>query len=248
MGHFKEYSKYYDLLYKDKDYQSEVNYIDGLIRKFKSGGISLLDIGCGTGKHANILAKKGYEVTGIDISETMLKEATANFGSIAQFSLGDIRSFRLNKKFDFITSLFHVLSYQITNDDLESSFQSVYDHLNDNGIFIFDCWYGPGVMSDLPSVKVKRMGDAYYDIVRIAEPVLKYNESVVQVNYQIMVTDLANKSMVEFTEVHPMRFLFKNEVALLAKQNSMKIIGFYSWLTYNEPTKDTWYAVFILQK
>ena len=61
MTHFKEYSHYYDLLYKDKDYQKEVSYISDLIRKLGKENCELLDIGCGTGKHANLLVDKGYK-------------------------------------------------------------------------------------------------------------------------------------------------------------------------------------------
>ena len=69
------YSKYYDLLYEDKNYSGEVEYIDFLIKKNCQNAKTLLDMGCGTGKHAELLCEKGYKVHGIDLSQDMLKIA-----------------------------------------------------------------------------------------------------------------------------------------------------------------------------
>ncbi len=248
MNQFKEYSKYYDLLYKDKDYQKEATYIDDLIRKFDKKGSNLLDIGCGTGKHANLLVDKGYKVHGIDISESMVEVAKKNYGEKVSFTLGDIRSFNLNKTFDVITSLFHVMSYQVHNDDLNASFQSVNKHLKPGGYFIFDCWYGPGVMTEPPSIKVKRMNDDQIEIIRIAEPETHWNESIIDVNFHILINNLKTNLLSQIHEKHQMRFLFKNEIELFAQRHKFKLVGFYSWLTFNEPTKNDWYSVFILKK
>ena len=67
------YSQYYDLLYRDKNYIAEVNYIIKLIKENMDQSKTLLDMGCGTGKHAELLSDNGYIVHGIDISEDMLK-------------------------------------------------------------------------------------------------------------------------------------------------------------------------------
>lgn len=69
------YSKYYDLLYSDKDYTKEVEYIDSLIKGQNSKTKTLLDMGCGTGKHAELFCDKGYTVSQVDLSEDMLKIA-----------------------------------------------------------------------------------------------------------------------------------------------------------------------------
>lgn len=248
MGHFKEYSKYYNLLYKDKDYLTEVNYIDKLIHNYTSTAGTLLDIGCGTGKHISLMHDKGYKTYGIDLSEDMLAEANRAYGKDTEFSKGDIRNFRLNQKFDIITSLFHVMSYQTTNADLDDSFNSVYQHLNKGGYFIFDCWYGPGVLNDHPKVRVKRMQDDQIEVVRIAEPDFHQNECVIDVNFDITIKNKSNNAIVNFTEQHPMRYLFKNEIEMLCNKYRFKLIDYFAWLTFEKPSEKDWYVVFILQK
>jgi SAM-dependent methyltransferase len=118
MSVFEGYSRYYDLLYRDKDYAGEAGYIHGLIESRRPGSVSILDLGCGTGRHAFCLARLGHELTGVDRSQEMLavaaRERAAFTGThvAPTFAQGDVRSIRLGKTFGVVVSLFHVMSYQ----------------------------------------------------------------------------------------------------------------------------------------
>jgi len=61
---FADYARYYDLLYRDKDYSAEAQYVAGLVRKFHPSARSILELGSGTGIHASLLAEKGFTVHG----------------------------------------------------------------------------------------------------------------------------------------------------------------------------------------
>ncbi|HXV17836.1 MAG TPA: methyltransferase domain-containing protein, partial [Gemmatimonadaceae bacterium] len=74
---FAGYSRYYDLLYRDKDYGAEALYVSQLIKTHSPDAVSIMEIGCGTGAHAAELAELGYNVTGVDMSEGMLEAADA---------------------------------------------------------------------------------------------------------------------------------------------------------------------------
>ena len=84
---------YYDLFYDDKNYQLEANYIHEKIQEYKPNSNSILELGCGTGKHAINLTKFGYEILGIEKSESML-EKTTNRKNL-EFQQGDIREIKL---------------------------------------------------------------------------------------------------------------------------------------------------------
>ncbi len=115
------YSQYYDLLYKDKDYKAEVKYIDELITSNTKNAKTILDLGCGTGKHAELLCNKAYKVHGIDLSKDMLEIAEKRRRKKEKklsFSNSSIQDLNLKKEFDVIISLFHVMSYQNTNKSL----------------------------------------------------------------------------------------------------------------------------------
>jgi SAM-dependent methyltransferase len=254
MSVFGKYSRYYDLLYKDKDYSGETGFVASLIKRYKPDARSLLELGCGSGIHACLLAEKGYTVDGLDFSQDMLDAAQARLKSLPpaiakrlHFSRGDVRSARLGKKFDCVLSLFHVVSYQPTNADLKAAFATAREHMQAGGIFVFDCWYGPAVLTERPGTRVKRMRDDAIEVTRLAEPVLYPNECLVDVNYHVLIRDRAAGTVEEVKETHRMRYLFKPEIELLAESAGMKIEHACEWMTGKTPGADTWGVCFVLR-
>jgi hypothetical protein len=72
---FGAYSHYYDLLYEEKNYAKEVEFVSAIIRRHAPDAKTMLDLGCGTGRHAWGFTQKGYKVTGLDRSAEMLAKA-----------------------------------------------------------------------------------------------------------------------------------------------------------------------------
>ena len=249
---FSKYAHYYDLLYRDKDYAGEADFIRGLLQKYAPDARSILDLGCGTGKHAELLSKMGYEVRGIDMSNEMLEAANMRLNELKEngiiklsFEYGDIRSCRVECCFDVVVSLFHVMSYQTTNKDLHGTFETAKVHLKKGGVFIFDCWYGPAVLTDRPAIRIKRLEDDAIEITRIAEPKIHENENIVDVNYNVFIKDKATGIVEELKETHSMRYLFKPEIALLFEQIGFKLVGSVEWMTGREPGFDSWGVCFV---
>ncbi|QYO62007.1 class I SAM-dependent DNA methyltransferase [Leptolyngbya sp. 7M] len=252
MNVFHEYARYYDLLYRDKDYSGETQFIHQLIQAHAPHAKSLLDLGCGTGAHATLLAKAGYQVRGVDLSQEMLQKANERRLQLASvlssklcFSQGDIRQIRLNQTFDVVLSLFHVISYQTTNADLLAAFQTVKEHLKPGGVFIFDVWYGPAVLSDRPTVRVKRLEDEETLVTRIAEPVMHPNENLVDVKYQIFIKQKYGNTVQELYETHRMRYLFQPEIELLLRCAALELIDCGEWMSKQTPGFNSWGVYFI---
>lgn len=252
MSVFGNYSLYYDLLYQDKNYSDESDFIHKLISDNSCDTKTILELGCGTANHAVLLAEKGYQVYGIDLSKDMLQLANNRVANLPsevtsrlRFSQGDVRNIRVNERFDAVTSLFHVVSYQTTNSDLLNTFITVREHLKPAGIFVFDVWYGPAVLSDRPAVRIKRLQNEKIEVTRIAEPVLYPNQNWVDVNYQIMVKNLATGEVESICESHRMRYLFQTEIEILLHQSQMELIDCGEWMTRKELGFDTWTAYFV---
>jgi SAM-dependent methyltransferase len=249
---FAGYSRYYDLLYRDKDYAGEAEYIAGLIRTYAPDARTVMEIGCGTGAHAAELAGMGYEVSGVDMSEGMLESAEArrassphDVASRLTFSHGDARSVRLGKKFDVVMSLFHVMSYQTSNADLAAAFATAREHLKSGGVFIFDCWYGPAVLRQWPSVTEKNLSDDSTEVYRKAVPEIHVNENTVDVNYTVLVKDKATDETETLHETHGMRYLFAPEVEMALSSAGMTLVDSRAWMKDHAPDVDTWGAVFV---
>jgi SAM-dependent methyltransferase len=247
MSVFGAYSRYYDLLYKDKDYAGEAEYIRQLVNAHHPRAKTLLDLGCGTGKHALLLAQAGYRVTGVDLSEEMLAAARASTatGVMPRFLQGDVRSVRIEEKFDVVVSLFHVMSYQRTNQDLKAAFETARQHLAPGGLFIFDCWYGPAVLTERPEVRIRRLADERVSVTRLAEPVLHPNQNLVDVNYHVLIKDQQSGAFEELRETHTMRYLFSPEVELLLEATGFRLVKAEEFMTGQTLGTRSWTAVFV---
>ncbi|MES2431372.1 MAG: class I SAM-dependent methyltransferase [Bacteroidota bacterium] len=245
---FNSYSKYYDLLYKDKDYESESAYVEGLVKTYQPNAKNILELGCGTGNHAAILCRSGYDVTGLERSADMVE--LANKKGIPNFHprVADIIDFKVGEKFDVAISLFHVLSYLTDNKDLLSCFKAVYDHLNLNGIFVFDVWYTPAVYVQQPLTRVKRISNNEIEVTRIAESDINYNSNTVDVNYQIIIKDISSGQMEVHNEKHPMRHFSIPEIEVLAVATNFEVIKTEEFQTHNSPGSNTWGVCFVLKK
>jgi len=248
---FGSYSKYYNLLYKDKNYRAEVEYINSLIKDYSDDSKSILDLGCGTGKHDFILAEKGYGITGIDLSEDMIGIANNNKLESKyniNFRVADIRNYKSAHKYDSVISLFHVASYQTSNQDIIEYFTTAYNHLNDNGIFIFDFWYGPAVLSDRPYNRVKNLEDKDILIERITTPIIHPNANIVDVNFEVFIEDKKTKTITEFSEIHSMRYFFYPELEYMLTQVGFSVLDSYKWMTRSPLNFDSWYGIIIAKK
>jgi len=259
MSVFGAYSQYYDLLYKDKDYLGEANYVRSLIQQHHESARAVLDLGCGTGRHALLLAESGYRMTGVDRSPEMLATANAQLtsadaasaarlassGAAPEFHPGDVRSVRLGRKFDVVVSLFHVMSYQTSNADLKAALLTAKAHLEPGGIFIFDCWYGPTVLSERPSARTRHLENDAISVTRQAEPVSHPNRNCVDVNYHVSITDKRSGAVEELRETHAMRYLFLPEVELLLEEAGLRLKDSAEFMSNKPLGFDTWTAVFV---
>ncbi|MEO8065563.1 MAG: methyltransferase domain-containing protein [Candidatus Doudnabacteria bacterium] len=130
----------YDKTYLKKDYQKEVLYL----KKFIKG--SVLDVGCGTGRHLQYL--KDHIRIGLDKSLQLIKLAKQNNPGI-KFLQGDIVNFKINQKFDTIISLFTVIAY-LNSKQLEEAINNLVSHLNSKGILILEPFAEPKTLSLKP--------------------------------------------------------------------------------------------------
>jgi SAM-dependent methyltransferase len=251
---FQKYSVFYDLLYRDKDYASEADYVARLIRNLVPHARAVLELGSGTGRHGRLLGAMGFEVHGIERSPEMVSLArmsrmAQNSGTAGSFTceVGDICTANLGRTFDAVIALFHVMSYQTTNEALLSAFRVGAAHLAPGGVFLFDVWHGPAVLSQGPSERVKEVADQHYRVKRTARPELDTNRSTVKVTYQMDCEHMPSGETVQFSEEHLMRYLFPTEIDFLAQSCGLKCVRTEEFLTGKLPSSSTWGVMYALQ-
>ena len=240
---FDEYARLYDLCNADKDYSKEADFVAGLIRSHRPGAKDLLDLGSGTGTHALLLAQLGFKVTGAELSPAMVEIARrkpSRGGAPVEFLVADMRTLRLARTFDAVTSLFHVMSYQLSNADFASALATARAHLRVGGIFIFDFWYGPAVLAERPEIRTKRIERDGLHITRRAEPEHDEKSCTVNVNYTLQVLESGNSR--EIRECHRMRYYFLPEITPMLDAAGFRILAAHGWLDKAPLSDKTWGA------
>lgn len=253
MTNFRRYAAWYDLLYADKDYGSEAAYVAGLLAAQGVREGKILEFGCGTGKHALALSRLGFEVTGVDLSADMVdlareRAASADAAGLA-FEVGDFRSHRLGGQVSAVISLFHTMNYQTSDADLEAAFQTAADHLPEDGIFLFDCWYGPAVLSTRPSVRVRHVREENREVYRFSEPTLQADENTVSVDFTLIAREIDSGWSEVVRETHRMRYLFGPEIRQLLARAGFELAAATEWMSDAKPLDDsTWQGVIVARR
>ena len=112
-----------------------------LIEEHRPGAQSVLEVGCGTARYSEQLAW-WYDVTGLDIAESMLSEARRRMPRMP-FHRGDMIDFDLGERFDAVVCMFSSIAYVTSLQDLASMTRSCARHLNPGGVLIIEPWFGP---------------------------------------------------------------------------------------------------------
>jgi len=138
---FKDWfnSPYYHHLYFNRDEKEAAKFIDKLIDRLKpSTGAYMLDVACGKGRHSIHLAEKGFDVTGIDLSEDSITEALLHETENLHFYLHDMRlPFRINY-YDFAFNFFTSFGYFSTRREHDNSIRTIAQSLKGTGCFVLD--------------------------------------------------------------------------------------------------------------
>lgn len=165
---FTKTARYYDLVYAFKDYGQEVQKIRAFIEAERPGARTVLDVACGTGEHARLLAQH-FAVDGLDVEDVFVQQAQQKVPS-GHFVVGDMRRFQMGRTYDVVQCLFSSIGYLTRASDVVSALTCFREHLSEGGIILVEPWFTPEnwradhvAMSppvDRPDIKLCRMSVA----------------------------------------------------------------------------------------
>lgn len=140
MKTYDKFIKYYDEIVRwiNSPIEDEVEFlVEDCIKEYNPETTNILELACGTWVVAKELIEKKYKVTWLDINKDMLEIAKKNIGE-KNTILGDMTNFDLWKKFDTILCNYNSICHLLTWEEWQKCFLNSYNHLENNGLFIFD--------------------------------------------------------------------------------------------------------------
>ena len=154
----------YELLYQNRD-ASEALQLADLVERLvaPSPGSALLDMGCGRGRHALEFARRGYDITGVDLSARSIQQAMTRAeeaGLTIDFRRADMRIPLTDKTFDGVLNLFTAFGYFESMAENQTAIDSMIAPLKDGGFFVQDFLNADRVISDLVPQDYREIGDA----------------------------------------------------------------------------------------
>jgi SAM-dependent methyltransferase len=217
---YSKSAEYYNDIYASvgKDYPAEANKVRKFIHKYKqSNGNSLLDVGCGTGVHANLLGKY-FQVEGLDIDPKMLSVARKNYPNIP-FQQGDMVDFKSKNKFDIIVCLFSAIGYVKTRSRLQRTIKNMAQHLLPGGVLLVEPWFTPNQWHP-GRVYVTQVNKPEAKIVRMSHSSQKGNVSIIEFQYLIGTP----KGMERDTEILELGLFTKKEYLDAFRSAELKVV------------------------
>ena len=141
MSAYEAFASVYDIFMEQVEYDQWLCHIHALWHKYGLQPKTIIDLGCGTGSIALPLAKKGYDVIGVDLSYEMLTEAdhkAMEEGVSVRFACQDMTELELGEEADCILSLCDSMNYLTEDGQLEDAFRSIAQHMKKESLFLFD--------------------------------------------------------------------------------------------------------------
>jgi SAM-dependent methyltransferase len=221
------HARHYDAVYRDKPYADEARFVDSLLLGEGRQRGRLLDVACGTGRHAAEFASLGWDVTGVDISQELLEHARVNAPS-GHFVLQDMRELAVpGKPFDAVTCLFDAIGYAIDDDGVLATLIGFERHLAEGGRLVVEFLHGPALIGNAAPCRVRRMplASSGNELIRISETQLDESRNAMQVDFELL--ELRTDGTYErWSESQTNRYFAQPEIERLLERSGLRLLRF----------------------
>lgn len=163
-------SHYYYILYQNRDNSEAHHFMDNLVRMFgMTPEHTVLDAGCGKGRHAVYLNKKGLAVTGFDIAPQSIRSARQYSNERLHFYIHDMRETFVTDTYDFVLNLFTSFGYFGHNEENQHAVNTMANALKPGGKLLVDFMNTPRVLNELITSETKYINGIAFKISRYLE-------------------------------------------------------------------------------
>jgi SAM-dependent methyltransferase len=220
------HAELYDVIYADKPYADEARFVvERLEKALGRRPATLLDVACGTGRHAAEFAAMGIEVTGVDINDELLAHARERVPGV-EFVAQDMTQLDLGEaRFDAITCLFDSIGYPQDDELVTAALAGMRRHLAEEGAFGFEYLHAPAMLAHAAPVRVRRweLPDGA-ELLRVSETELDAAQRRMEVSYELVALR-PDGSYDRWIESQANRFFSVDEMNRLAAAAGLSVEG-----------------------
>ena len=231
MDWFKNWfdSKYYHILYKNRDEQEAVFFLNKIINHIKLKKGKVLDVACGKGRHAKYLNKIGFNVVGIDLSKNSIDLAKKNENEKLKFYVHDMRNVFKENEYNLVTNLFTSFGYFEDHKDEQKAINSMAKNLKKEGMLLIDFMNVKKVINSLIPSEKKIIDDINFNIKR------SFNENYITKDIEIIDKEINLK----FKEkVRTLTLIDFNKMLEKANLKIIDLFGDYKLSDFNALNSD----------
>jgi Methyltransferase domain. len=232
---YRRFAEVYDRLTQDIRYDKWADYLESAFLKFGKKPGLVLELACGTGSLTVELAKRGYDMIGLDLSCDMLsqaKEKSLKHGLDILFINQDMRSFELYGTVDAVICMLDSINYITEKSDLERVFSLIHMYLNPGGIFIFD------INSEYKLSRILA-GNTFYEISEDVAWIWNntYDPSTRLCTFDLtFFTKTRGNLYARFDETHVERAYTDEEIRDALAGAKLKLAGRFGCLNFDPPS------------
>ena len=227
---YGRFARYYDLIYHALvNYEGDVDFLEEVFRRYTVKPGTILDLGCGTGNHSVPLARRGYRVTGIDRSASMIAQAKKKASRLRnppRFARADMRTIRLGQRFEAALCLFGAFGYLLTQRDVLQALRSIRSHLEPGGLFVFEFWQGSAARP-APFQTWLDLTREGVEIVRLDESRYDPKTGRLPVEFRFFVRH-GQRFLDRFTEIHTIQTYSVPEIRALLRRGKFELLGAFA--------------------
>ncbi len=248
-----QHAEYYDIFYQDKPYAAEAAFVHECLQRFGQGETSrLLELACGSGRHALELEALGYQVVATDYSADLLavaKRRAAERGSSVDFRLADMRELDLaDAPFDAAYCLFDSIGYVQTNEAIQQVLSGVRRHLRPSGLFVFEFWHAAAMLRGYEPRRERSWQANGLTLNRVSNTVLDMSRQLAEVSYEIEAI-AADGTRTELQETQVNRYFLVQEMAGHLAAAGLDAVDWRVAYEWQQPIDaDTWHVLAIARR
>ena len=243
---YKNPQLYDDIMWWKKD---DIAFFNQIIQKYNIK--SVLELCCGTGRIGVPIIKSNIDYYGIDTSSNFIKFFNTKVQGYKNKNIkkANAKNFNLNQKFDLIIIGFNSLAHLLKDQEIQSCFQSVYNHMHENSLFIIDIFMPTNeITSNLNAEKIDLMDfkdSKNNQVIKIYES-NKYNY-ITEVN--TIKWDFYNdKNINIYSYKFDMRMLFPDIIHSLLAENKINVNQFYGYYDSSNFSENSEKQIYLCKK